>query len=119
MIEILEHLQQYVPGARSSAELEQIQERFLCSCEFWQKIKVHKKCEYFTNDYYFREDRNPKMRAIPVGGDQLTCERRRSAHMACLDGDSQEERLEGLITMVEDFHEKMNFLQVMYSNLNN
>lgn len=54
------------------------------------------------------------MRAIPVGGDQLTCERRRSAHMACLDGDSQEERLEGLITMVEDFHEKMNFLQVMY-----
>lgn len=54
------------------------------------------------------------MRAIPVGGDQLTCERIRGAHMARLDGDSQEERLEGLITMVEDFHEKMNFLQVMY-----
>lgn len=52
MIEILEHLQQYVPGARSAAELEQIQERFVCSCEFWQKIKVQKKCEYFTKDYY-------------------------------------------------------------------
>lgn len=64
--------------------------------------------------YTRREDRNPKMRAIPVGGDQLTCERIRGAHMARLDGDSQEERLEGLITMVEDFHEKMNFLQVMY-----
>lgn len=54
------------------------------------------------------------MRPIPVGGDQLTCERIRDAHMARLDGDSQEERLEGLTTMVEDFHEKMNFLQVMY-----
>uniref|UniRef100_K1R0T8 Cytochrome P450 2B4 n=1 Tax=Magallana gigas TaxID=29159 RepID=K1R0T8_MAGGI len=86
MIEILEHLQQYVPGARSAAELEQIQER---------------------------EDRNPKMRAIPVG-DQLTYERISGTHMARLDGDSQEERLEGLITMVEDFHEKkMNFLQVV------
>lgn len=53
------------------------------------------------------------MRAIPVG-DQLTYERISGAHMARLDGDSQEERLEGLITMVEDFHEKMNFLQVMY-----
>lgn len=105
MIEILEHLQQYVPGARSAAELEQIQERFVCSCEFWQKIKVQKKCEYLTKDYYFREERNPKMRAIPVG-DQLTNERISGAHMARLDGDSQEERLEGLITMVEDFHEK-------------
>lgn len=73
--------------------------------EFWQKIKVQKKCEYFTKDYYFREDRNPKLRAIPVG-DQLTYERISGAHMARLDGDSQEERLEGLITMVEDFHEK-------------
>lgn len=114
MIEILEHLQQYVPGARSAAELEQIQERFVCSCEFWQKIKVQKKCKYLTKDYYFREERNPKMRAIPVG-DQLTYERISGAHMDRLDGDSQEERLEGLITMVEDFHEKkMNFLQVMY-----
>lgn len=84
------------------------------SCEFWQKIKVHKKCEYFTKDYYFREDRNPKMRAIPLGGDQLTCERIRGAHMARLDGDSQEESLEGFIIMVEDFHQNMNLLQVMY-----
>ncbi|XP_033738678.1 uncharacterized protein LOC117326153 isoform X3 [Pecten maximus] len=84
MIEILEHLQQYVPGART--ELEEIQER---------------------------EETNPKMQAIPVGGDQLTCERIRGAHMARLDGDTQEERLEGLITMVEDFHEKINFLQAM------
>lgn len=55
-----------------------------------------------------------KMRAIPVGGDQLTYESLRGAHFARLDDDSQEKRLEGLITIVEDFHEKMNFLQVMY-----
>lgn len=106
MIEILEYLQQYVPGARSATELDQIQERFVCSCEFWQKIKVQKKCEYFTKDYYYRENRNPKMRAIPVGGDQLTCERIRCVHQARLDGDSQEERLGGLTTMVEDFYKK-------------
>ncbi|XP_069103689.1 LOW QUALITY PROTEIN: uncharacterized protein [Argopecten irradians] len=84
MIEILQHLQQYVPGVRP--EVEGIHER---------------------------EERNPKMQAIPVGGDQLTCERIRGAHMARLDGDTPEERLEGLITMVEDFHEKINFLQAM------
>lgn len=60
---------------------------------------------FISEKYYFREDRNPKMRSIPVG-DQLTYERISGAHMARLDGDSQEERLEGLITMVEDFHEK-------------
>lgn len=37
--------------------------------------------------------------------------------MARLDGDSQEERLEGLLTMVEDFHEKINFLQAMIDRI--
>lgn len=54
------------------------------------------------------------MRQIPVRGDKLTCERIRGAHMARLDGDTPEERLEGLFCMVEDFHEKMNFLQVIF-----
>lgn len=58
------------------------------------------------------------MRPIPVGGDQLTCERIRGAHMARLDGDTAEERLEGLFTIVEDFHEKMNFLQLHVSEDN-
>ena len=62
--------------------------------------------------WFYRDDTNAGMRPIPVGGDQLTCERIRGAHMARLDGDTPEERLEGLFCMVEDFHEKMNFLQV-------
>lgn len=52
------------------------------------------------------------MRIIPCGGDQLSVERLRGAHSARFDGDTPEERLEGVIAMVEDFHEKMNFLQV-------
>lgn len=59
------------------------------------------------------------MRQIPVGGDKLTCERIRGAHMARLDGDTPEERLEGLFCMVEDFHEKMNFLQVFFRPFQN
>ena len=46
------------------------------------------------------------MRPIPLGGDQLTCERMHVAHMTLIDGYTPEERLEGLFTMNEDFHEK-------------
>lgn len=61
-----------------------------------------------------RDDSCAGMRAIPVGGDQLTVERIRSAHLSRFDGDTPEERLEGVNAMVEDFHEKMNFLQVIF-----
>ena len=53
------------------------------------------------------------MRPIPVGGDQLTCERVRGVHRAMADADTPEERLEGLFSMMEDFHEKMNYLEVI------
>jgi hypothetical protein len=49
---------------------------------------------------------------IPLGGDQLTAARIRSAHASMEDVDTPEERFEGLFGMVEDFHEKMNFLSV-------
>jgi len=65
----------------------------------------------------YRDDSTASKRPIPIGGDQLTCERIRGAHMARLDGDTPEERLEGLFCMVEDFHEKMNFLQVCFNEI--
>ena len=70
--------------------------------------------QFFFNcvNYIFREDDCPSLRPIPVGGDQLTVERIRGAHAAMRDGDTPEKRLEGVFAMVEDFHEKMNFLQV-------
>ncbi|XP_071172881.1 uncharacterized protein [Mytilus edulis] len=86
MIEILRYLQQYVPGTRSEEELAKED---------------------------IRDETNAGLRPIAVGGDQLSVERIRCAHMARLDGDTPEERLEGVFAMVEDFHEKMNFLQVI------
>ena len=64
--------------------------------------------------FLYLSEEEAKLRAIPLGGDQLTCERIRGAHIVRLDGDTPEERLEGCIAMIEDFHEKMNFLQVKY-----
>ncbi len=60
-----------------------------------------------------RQEVSDTLRPIPLGGDQLTCERVRGAHRSMADGDTPEERLEGLFSMIEDFHEKMNFLQVI------
>ena len=41
---------------------------------------------------------------VPFGGDQLTEERARNARAGRSDGDSEYERLEGLIPKVEDWH---------------
>ncbi|CAC5391207.1 unnamed protein product [Mytilus coruscus] len=86
MIDVLKYLHKFVPGHREEEEImnEEI-----------------------------RDDTSAGMRTIPCGGDQLSVERLRSAHSARFDGDTPEERLEGVIAMVEDFHEKMNFLQVI------
>lgn len=56
------------------------------------------------------------MRTIPLCGKQLSCERDRGAHMVRLNSDTPEERLEGCMSMIEDFHEKMNFIQVFLIN---
>ncbi|XP_070551390.1 uncharacterized protein [Ptychodera flava] len=90
IIEIMLHLQKYVPGVRSEDELESMEAREVVASS---------------------------MRAVPLGGDQLTCERIRGAHMARLDGDTPEERLEGTFSMIEDFHEKMNFLQAIMDKM--
>ena len=42
----------------------------------------------------------------------MTCKLIRSAHTARCDAGSPEERMEGLLAMVGDFHEKITFLQV-------
>ncbi|CAC5412689.1 unnamed protein product [Mytilus coruscus] len=86
MIDVLKYLHKFVPGHREEEEImnEEI-----------------------------RDDTSAGMRTIPCGGDQLSVERLKSAHSARFDGDTPEERLEGVIAMVEDFHEKMNVLQVI------
>jgi L1 cell adhesion molecule like protein len=87
LIDIMTDLQTMTtPGVRSEEEIEAVEE--------W-------------------EETAERFRPLPLGGDQLTCERCRGAHSARCDGDTPEERLEGLFSMIEDFHEKMNFLQVI------
>ena len=52
------------------------------------------------------------MRPLLLGGDQMTVKLIRSAHAALANGNTADDRLEGLVGMVEDFHEKITFLQV-------
>ena len=90
LIDIMSDLQEtIIPGARSEDELLEL-------------------------DEIERDESYASMRPLPLGGDQLTCERCRGAHFVCADGDAPEERLEGLFCMIEDFHEKMNFSQVIF-----
>ncbi|KAI0233934.1 hypothetical protein LSAT2_015832 [Lamellibrachia satsuma] len=69
MIDVMSHLQNFVPGARTQEHIDAVDEM---------------------------EDLLGALRPIPLGGDQLTCERIRAAHMARLDSETPEERLDGL-----------------------
>jgi len=51
---------------------------------------------------------------INLGGDHLTVERATSAVNAVADSDKAHERLEGITLKHEEFHCKMNFLQVCF-----
>lgn len=67
------------------------------------------------NAEYVPVDQESKiLNKINLGGDHLTVERAISAVNAVADSDTPHERLEGLIPKHEDFHCKMNFLQVQF-----
>ena len=55
----------------------------------------------------------PAQHQIFFGGDQLTCERSRNSQLAVQDGSSKEKRLEGFICKPEDWHPRVNFLQIV------
>ena len=52
------------------------------------------------------------MRKILFGGDQLTAVRARSAVRAKINSTSAASRLQGIIPCAEDWHVKLNFLDV-------
>ena len=52
------------------------------------------------------------MHRILIGGDQLTAARARSAQKAKLNAQTPSKRLEGLVSVVEDWHTKANLLGV-------
>ena len=80
--------------------------------EYWYK------CINIVFPVWFREGLLTRniIRAILCGGDQLSCERVR-AQMSRYDRLTLEKRLEGLFPMIEDFHNKMNFLQVIIKKM--
>ena len=49
---------------------------------------------------------------VLIGGDQLTAARIRGAHRVVRNSNNGQERLEGLVPVVEDWHAKVCFLQV-------
>ena len=49
---------------------------------------------------------------ILLGGDQLTAARARGSIAICEDHDSSEQRLDGLLPIVEDWHAKQSLLKV-------
>ena len=85
MVEIMSHLHQYVPTVDSSEDM--------ASSEYKssESVKYHK---------------------ILFGGDQLTAARARSSKMHMANGQTPDERLEGLIPMAEDWHSKACLLGV-------
>ena len=50
--------------------------------------------------------------AVLFGGDQLTAARARGAKRAVMNGATFQKRLEGIYPVAEDWHAKMNFLDV-------
>ena len=53
-----------------------------------------------------------KLHPILLGGDQLTASRARGAKKAKVNSFESESRLDGLIPMAEDWHTRLNFIEV-------
>jgi hypothetical protein len=87
MIDILTHLQSYVPHITFNEQQQISTGEFVTE----QKGKIHH---------------------IVLSGDQLTAARVRAAKRAKLNSETPLKRLEGLIPAVDDWHNKANFLGV-------
>ena len=88
MVEIMSTLHQYVPV------VEYTEQYYIPSSQ--QSVQVPK----------------ASLHQIIIGGDQLTAARGRGAEKAKLHADSPVSRLDGLIPVAEDWHTKLNLLEV-------
>ena len=86
MVDIMEHLYQYIPSIKYG-------ERKICSSEVVMKEKA-------------------KFHPILFGGDQLTVARARSAMKVRVKSNTSAKKFTGIIPVVEDWHTKANFLGV-------
>ena len=88
MIDILKHVQRYVPVKDVQREL---------SVPGEEKIVVNDQ-QYLT---------------IPVGGDQLSVARARGAQLIRSNSECSKEKLEGMLPVAEDWHAKLCLLEVI------
>lgn len=92
MIQILQHLQQYIPEKEYEDEL--------CVPNQQELIKTTKVLQH----------------KILLGGDQLTVARVRGAQTAMCNGIDAVKRLEGFIPVIQDWHAKVVLLEVCHLN---
>jgi len=92
MVEILSHLYQYIP-------IREYTESYSVPGKDSDPVSVPKAC----------------IHPILIGGDQLTANRARCAIRAKVNEETPALRLEGLIPVAEDWHTKLNFLDVSYN----
>ena len=85
MVDIMTHLHQYVPSVDSSED---------------------------TATSLYKSSDRVKFRRVLFGGDQLTAARARSSKKHMANGKTPDERLEGLIPTIEDWHTKACLLGV-------
>lgn len=88
MVEIMTHLQKYVPAVEFSEDVFVAATGEIAQV---QRATIHQ---------------------VLFGGDQLTAARARGAKKAMMNSTSPITRLNGLIPCAEDWHTKLNFLQV-------
>lgn len=91
MVEILEMLHKYVPSCTSQIEYEHP------DTGKEESLKLH----HFNH--------------ILVGGDQLTVARIYSAQKVRKNSDTSQERLEGIVPAIQDWHAKLCFMKVSES----
>jgi uncharacterized protein YjaG (DUF416 family) len=91
MVQIMEHVHQYIPNF------------------------THGSTVYKTGNGEIEVPQESLMKVL-FGGDQLTAARGRGAKRARVNSISQISRLEGIIPCAEDFHVKLNFLDVSVAN---
>eukprot|EP00731_Ephydatia_muelleri_P020858 Em0013g585a len=96
MIDILDGLHQYIPTTTTSQTLD------VCA-EGGHTRAVEVKLHNFSY--------------IPLGGDQLTIARIRGSQSILSNSDNGEERLEGFVPVIEDWHTKMCFMEVIWKRL--
>ena len=110
----LEHTQQYVPGSTTECEVDvpQRQQKAVVHLDQFHPILIGK--TYLINSHLMCQG---NCQLFVLGGDQLTAARARGSKRIRHNEERGKDRLEGLMPVVEDWHAKMCFLEVIVERI--